>query len=370
MAMGKIRKMFPGNNTSEGFYSLYHQMINFPAANVYILKGGPGSGKSTLMKKVGAEIVARGYDVEYHYCSSDYESLDGLVVPYLKMAILDGTAPHAIDPKHPGVVETMINLGDFWDEQVLRKNKEMVIELSKQKTQMFRLAYDHLREAKVVQDQLERYQQEALDVVGVRKLLFLVKEFVFNSMTPQFTKPCAVRRLFASANTSKGYVHYLDSILQDVRKLYLLRGEAGTGKTGFLKALYYEAVNRGIDLEVYHCPFQPLRIELLYLPQPAIGFLRIDEPLEYEPVNLYSLQVCRELEFNQCLKTNELLFYQQEKKDASKRLLFLRKEAWHKLKMAKVYHDQLEKLYFPAINFEAVNQKSAELMSKILATLH
>jgi len=368
MAMGKIRKMFPGNNTCEGFYSFYHQMIYFSAEKVFILKGGPGSGKSTLMKKIGAEIVNRGFNAEYHYCSSDNESLDGLVFPCLKMAILDGTAPHVVDPKYPGVVETMVNLGDFWVEHTLRKNKERIMELSKQKGQMFRLAYDHLREVKVVQDQLERYHQEALDVVGVRKLLFFVKESVFNSITPQFTKPCAVRRLFASANTSRGYVHHLDSILQDVRKLYLLRGEVGTGKAGFLSAIYYEAANRGINLEVYHCPFQPSRIELLYLPQLAIGFLRVDEPLEYEPVNLHSLQVCRELDFDQCLKTKELIVYQQEKQEAKKRLLFLREEAWDKLKMAKVYHDQLEKLYFPAMNFEDVNQKREELISKILSS--
>ena len=200
-------------------------------------------------------------------------------------------------------------------------------------------------------------------------MLFLVKESVFNSITPQFTKLCAVRRLFASANTARGYVHHLDSILQDVRKLYLLRGETGTGKAGFLTALYYEAVNRGIDLEVFHCPFQPTRIELLYLPQPAIGFLRVDEPLVYESVNLHSLQVRRELNFNQCLKTKELSFYQQEKKEAKKRLLFLRNEAWNKLKMAKVYHDQLEKLYFPAMNFEDVNRKREELISEILSAL-
>ena len=140
MTMGKIRKMFPGNNTSEGFYSFYHQMIYFPAEKVFILKGGPGSGKSTLMKKTGAEIVKRGFDVEYHYCSSDNESLDGLVIPYLKMAILDGTAPHVVDPKYPGVVETLVNLGDFWDKRVLRQNKERIMEVSKQKGQMFRLA--------------------------------------------------------------------------------------------------------------------------------------------------------------------------------------------------------------------------------------
>jgi len=361
--------MFPGNNTCEGFYSFYHNMINFPADRVFILKGGPGVGKSTLMKKIGSVLVRRGYDLEYHYCSSDNESLDGLVIPVLRMAILDGTSPHIVDPKSPGAVEAIVNLGDFCDEPYLRQRKERIIELSKQKAKMFSLAYSHLKEAKLVQDELESYQQEALDIVGVRKLLFLIRESVFSNIAPQFMKQAKVRRLFASANTAAGYVNYFDSILEEARKLYLLRGEIGTGKEGFLKAIYHEGVNRGLDCEVYHCPFQPQRIELLFFPQIAVGFLRIDEPLEYEPFNLQELHDSRDLDFSSFLKKKELLLYQQEKKEAQTRLQFLRKQAWDKLKIAKVYHDQLEKQYLPAMNFEAIDQKREELMGKILSSL-
>lgn len=361
--------MFPGNNTCEGFFSLYHYMINFPADRVFILKGGPGAGKSTIMKKIGAVLVNRGYDAEYHYCSSDNESLDGLAIPMLKMAILDGTAPHIVDPQNPGAVETLVNLGDFWDEKILHNKKERIIELSKQKARMFRIAYSHLQEAKVVQDELESYHQEALDVGGVRKLFFLIREAVFSSITPQFTKPAAIRRLFASANTAGGYVHHLDSILQDAHKIYLLRGESGTGKVEFLTAIYQEGVNRGLDCEVYHCPFQPQRIELLYFPQIRIGFLRLEDPLEFEPHQLENLRYCREVDFNQFLKNKGILIYQQEKKEAKKRLHLLRNYAWDKLKIAKVYHDQLEKLYHPAMDFEAVNEKREEVLCQILSTV-
>jgi len=38
-------------------------------------------------------MVERGYDVEFMHCSSDNNSLDGVVIPSLKIALLDGTAP-------------------------------------------------------------------------------------------------------------------------------------------------------------------------------------------------------------------------------------------------------------------------------------
>lgn len=49
----KNRHMFLGNNTSKGFYSLFKNLITQEDANrIICLKGGPGTGKSSLMKKL------------------------------------------------------------------------------------------------------------------------------------------------------------------------------------------------------------------------------------------------------------------------------------------------------------------------------
>lgn len=104
MSNAHIKKMFPGAVTAQGFYSFYHYMIQQNANHIFILKGGPGVGKSTFMKKVGQTMLDHGYDIEYHCCSSDNSSIDGVVIPNLKIALLDGTAPHIVDPKNPGAV--------------------------------------------------------------------------------------------------------------------------------------------------------------------------------------------------------------------------------------------------------------------------
>ena len=49
---------FLGANSPQGFYSLYSELIDPETAKtVYILKGGPGCGKSTLMKQVAARLA-------------------------------------------------------------------------------------------------------------------------------------------------------------------------------------------------------------------------------------------------------------------------------------------------------------------------
>lgn len=93
---GKIVDVFPGGNTSKGFYSFYRYILGQEEARrIICIKGGPGTGKSSLMKKIAQTFNEKGYDIERHHCSSDNNSLDGVVVKGLNIAILDGTAPHA-----------------------------------------------------------------------------------------------------------------------------------------------------------------------------------------------------------------------------------------------------------------------------------
>lgn len=96
--MPNIRS-FLGGNTPSGFYSLYHQLSDprqFRA--VYIIKSGPGSGKSTLMRRVGRHAQAEGLDTEEVLCSGDPDSLDAVIIPALGAVVVDGTAPQGIVP--------------------------------------------------------------------------------------------------------------------------------------------------------------------------------------------------------------------------------------------------------------------------------
>ena len=99
MAKFETIQYFLGANSPSGFYSLYDQLIPPETAQaIYILKGGPGCGKSTLMRKVAAALAQEGFQGEYILCSGDPDSLDAVVFPALGTALVDGTAPHAAAP--------------------------------------------------------------------------------------------------------------------------------------------------------------------------------------------------------------------------------------------------------------------------------
>lgn len=90
---------FLGANSYEGFYSLYDGFVYSEAVDrLYIIKGGAGCGKSSFMKKIAAAAESTGLSVERVICSGDPDSLDGIFIPTLKLAYVDGTAPHAAVP--------------------------------------------------------------------------------------------------------------------------------------------------------------------------------------------------------------------------------------------------------------------------------
>jgi hypothetical protein len=129
--MTKNSASFLGANTPQGFVSFFDELYNpYDNCSAYIIKGGPGTGKSTLMKAICLECEKRGIATEKIYCSSDPDSLDGLIVPDMGISIADGTSPHIVEPKFPGACENIINTGDFWDRDKLRQRADEIRTLS------------------------------------------------------------------------------------------------------------------------------------------------------------------------------------------------------------------------------------------------
>ncbi len=118
---GKILNYYAGGNTARGFHNLFPSNLN-GLDRLFILKGGPGTGKSTLMKAVGEKWNNEGYDIEYIHCASDNGSIDGVIIRELGIGIVDGTSPHVIEPKAPGAIEEYVNLGEAWDSKKDRKS--------------------------------------------------------------------------------------------------------------------------------------------------------------------------------------------------------------------------------------------------------
>ena len=155
---------FLGGNSCRGFFSLYDGFPPEEGAFLHIIKGGPGTGKSGFMRKIGEAAEARGMDVHYVLCSGDPDSLDGVYIPALHQAWVDGTAPHVVEPRHFGVDSDYVNLGRFVRLPMAEKDREEVLRLTAEYRSLYAEAYEKNPEFFELWRTLESYRNTVPDM--------------------------------------------------------------------------------------------------------------------------------------------------------------------------------------------------------------
>ena len=362
MSNAHIKKMFPGAVTSQGFYSFYHYMIQQDANHIFVLKGGPGVGKSSFMKKIAKSMLDRGYDIEYHCCSSDNGSIDGVVIPKLKIGLLDGTAPHIVDPKNPGAVDEIINLGEYWNEEMLKKSCEDIKFYSSKASSYFPHAYFALKEAKIALSEWKHYISAYQNWSKINQLTLKIQREIFK-ITPKDNGK--ERHLFAWGHTPQGKTQFIDTLLNKTETLYILKGQPGTGKSTFLSRIAERAVTYGLDIEYYHNTLDPEQLDLIILPELQVALVIDSEPYAYSP-SISGQTIILDFEQN----INMSLLMQncgEEVLDCQNRVNQHIARALKHSSKAKAAHDLLETYYVPAMNFSGVEDKLKSVLERILS---
>ncbi len=131
----------------------------------YILKGKPGTGKSVLSKKIAHAADERGYDTILYICNFDLNSLDGVVIPALSTALLDGTPTHTLEPQRPGdKIVDMLECVDL--EQV---DQEAVRALQSRQKRLTAESQRHLIAANQARGHLESLYAYIMDDVAIEQ---------------------------------------------------------------------------------------------------------------------------------------------------------------------------------------------------------
>ena len=356
---GNVKHYFVCANSSKGFRNLFDSNLQM-LDKIYILKGGPGTGKSSLMKKIGTAFLDEGYDIEHIHCSSDPDSLDGVVIRKLGVAIVDGTAPHVIEPKAPGALEEYINLGIAWNTSLLEQNKKEILYLQKEISGAYPKAYAYLADALSVHDEWEKIY---IDNMNFKKADELASKVAHEILEPyNFHKEALIMDRFFGATSAKGPIDFVASIIEPIQTRYYIKGRPGSGKSTLLKKLVAMAKEKGIDAEVYHCGFDPDSLDMVLFPELNTCIFDSTAPHEYEPdltkdhlIDMYSKLITPH--------TDELNHSQLT--DIIKRYKAYIASAVTELSYAKTLHDDLEQYYIKATNFTIIDQVYMYLLTKI-----
>lgn len=142
---------FAGANTADGFVGSYKDIADERnLERLYIIKGGSGTGKSTLMRKIADSAEKLGYCVEYYLCGSDPDSLDCVVLDG-RIAVLDGTAPHVLDMSYPGAASSLIDVSKYWDCSALEERRDEIVKHCSEKSSCYASAYRFLRAVSAIE---------------------------------------------------------------------------------------------------------------------------------------------------------------------------------------------------------------------------
>ena len=259
-------KYFAAANGYGGFKSYFDSVFkSSDFEKIYVLKGGPGTGKSSLMKSVSRHFSDNGVYNEAIYCSSDYESLDGVIVEIngKRAAILDGTAPHERDAVIPGAIDELINLGDCWDSDKLEKHREEILCLNKKKKKFYNDAYGYLALSGEINNKIKAEYFEKVDYTNLIKD---ANEFAQRNIT---RVGCTGERTRLTSSFGKnGYLRF--NTLSEISKNTIRIKGDGINEYIYLKALYDAAHLLGVGMTVAPSPLDEGLIEELYFPEDSL----------------------------------------------------------------------------------------------------
>ncbi len=348
---------FLGANSPTGFYSLYHELMPAPKAQaVYILKGGAGCGKSSFMRRVARHAEAAGLETVLIPCSGDPESLDGLILPQRGVALVDGTAPHVVEPEYPGVIESYVNLGSCYDRAGLTPLRQDVMDATAEYKACYPRAYRCLEAA----SQLRRDGRELLltDTV-IQRLRRRAAGIVSREIRKNGSQPGEITHRFLSAVTHKGRIFLWDTVAAQAKRVYELSDSFGLAHE-LLSPILAAGTAAGWNAVACPDPMAPDRLAHVIFPELSLAFVSAppEDTLPQRPYRRLRLDAMTDKELYRR--------YRPRLRFSRKVAAALEGEAISALGQAKAAHDRLESLYNPHVDFDRVYQMADDLAAELL----
>ena len=346
---------FLGANSGQGFQNLFQRFCEpEDHYDLLVLKGGPGAGKSTMMRTIGKAMEERGEEVEYLYCSGDPQSLDGVHIPRIRTAVVDGTAPHVIEPKYPAAVDRYVNLGQFYDIAAAKESRADIVRYTREGSSAYQRAYRAFGAARQMDDSAAALVLEGLDA---GKLLRRTEGIIGRELRGHGSGGKDDYRFLGSL-TCQGPVWRFDSVQTLCPKVYQLQDAYGLAAP-MLQRLHAAASARGFRAIICPDPEHVDRIQHLLLPELELAFVTSREGMEYTGSAYRRVRLDAMVDAAYYKRFKARLRFSARVSGA------LREEGLAALKEAKAAHDQLEAVYHPHVDFEGVNQMVQEELHRI-----
>lgn len=330
---------FPGSNTCRGFHGFFEELLPSESARrAYIIKGGPGVGKSTLMKRVGAAWEKQGKQVEYYWCSGDPDSLDAVIAD--NCMLMDGTAPHVIDPTLPGAVDGIVNLGECLDECVMAAHRDEVYSVMRDISRCYARAYRYLTGADTALRDMQAVYEQAVDQGALINLRMELMAFLQG-------EEGKTQHLYAQAISCKGVVQHLNSLVRD--DMLCLDLPFGFDADSLLRPLSLHLSARGVAHRAFMHPLDGKKHAHIAAGQKSV------------------VTFCETGREARTLPFDESILRREHDNLSFSRAAYdlMLHQAIDSLHQAKEKHDVLERIYADAMNYRRLDDMQGTFIQRM-----
>ncbi len=349
-------KYFLAANSCEGFVSHFGDCYNpYDNWKVYIIKGGPGTGKSSFMRKVATAAEQKGEQIILCPCSSDPDSLDAVILKDKKTVILDGTAPHTLDPRYPAVCEEILNFGQFWDSDKIKGKKE-IIEISNRNQSLHKTASKYLSAAGQIM--LDTYKT-ALSCTKIVEVKTFAEKLCKKYIPRKSGLPYEWVR-FIQGITPKGIISYHETVTDSCQNLVIISDKFRATSNAIINEVRNYCLINGYEIITLKNPFLPTVItDHIIIPELNLAFATETDRLKFA-TDTRRIHARRFTSNKQLHNSTQRLKLNHKVTDS---LLYAAADT---LAQAKTVHDKLESHYINAMDFEALNKFAEKFCEKVL----
>ena len=329
-------KFFLGANSNKGFVSYFEQLQDQENdLRLLVLKGGPGSGKSTLMKRVCEYAKKRGNEIILIPCASDPDSLDAFIDLTENFAMLDGTAPHIVDPSLPGAKQHIMNMGEFWDIGKLKQKRREIANLTDYISQSHKDAGAYIKSAASLYEENVRHAGRFIN----KKEIYGFSEEIIKAL-PQMNGGKEYKALLSAVSVGKTV--FFDETVSSADGIYALKDEWGAATDYLLKLISKGASAKGIN--TISCPSS-------IIPELSRHVIIADTKTAFTSAKEFYNNSCS----NVVLEDFYTGIYDEEiMKEREALYCLLIEKACACVKKAKLLHDELEAFYKEAMDFSGM----------------
>ena len=358
-ALAEQPRFFLGANAGSGFYNGFAAVYDpLQGEHLFILKGGPGTGKSTFMKRTAAAVLQQGEPCELCYCSSDPRSLDGVRFPTLGAAIVDGTAPHVTEAKYLGVSERIVNVGDCLDMAAVEAERETLLPLYEQNAKLHKRAGRFIAAASQLLDDSFTADCEGCQMEKAEELA----RRLCRTLLPVQKSQGRQAKRFLSAVTPEGGVVFEDTVYNLAEQIIVIDDEFGAAASVMLAVVRQWALDAGYESYVCPCAVSPERkIDHVIVPGRRLAFCTANSLLAFDREPTRRIRAGR-------FRDNTVFAQHKQRMRFNKRAAAELLEGAHNyLAQARQVHDQIEAFYVAAMDFDRLEDMRRQTTERILS---